>query len=518
VVISVPSQGWRGNRYTQPQSDEKTDSDSNERFHGTPPCEDHTDFGIWSRPADESQEYHCHSEAETRVSLQRWRPLLADNPEQADAPLIRAAGDRLADNKSSVPRYAWVIVAVLAVTMTIASGARFLFGVVLKPVSEEFGWNRAQLTGAVMLGMVIISICQPLVGILVDRIGPKRVLVAGLALLGLALIPLSFASSLWQIYFLYGVLTSFGLAAASPVLATAFVGRWFQEKRGLAMSLASSGSAFGQLLIVPVAAWIMILTTWQMTYRVLAVALIAVALPLSAIFLRDAPRAAPGTHDRSTSQEEGFALREAIRHPAFWLLGFGFIVCGWTMAFPNTHFLAYADDMGMSVLHAANTVSVTAIFSIMGSVLLGIAADRYRRTSVLALTYALRGVAFLLLLLLPAGNLLYVYGLVLGISWTATTPLTAAIAADRYGPKHLGLIFGSLFTFMNIGFGIGALLDGIIYEATGGYTAALVINAVLGVVAALAAVLVPLLGSDRLRLPAPSPAQAERPAPARASG
>jgi predicted MFS family arabinose efflux permease len=79
------------------------------------------------------------------------------------------------------------------------------------------------------------------------------------------------------------------------------------------------------------------------------------------------------------------------------------------MAFPNTHFLAYADDMGMSVLHAANTVSVTAIFSVIGSVLLGIAADRYQRTSVLALTYALRGLAFFLLLFLPAGNLLYVY-------------------------------------------------------------------------------------------------------------
>ena len=436
-------------------------------------------------------------------------------PDQSANQLIRVLStDPAAEDR--VPPYAWVVVAVVAVTLTIASGARFLFGVVLKPVSEEFGWNRAQLTGAVMVAMIVLSICQPLVGLLVDRIGAKKILVGGIALLGVSLIPLSFATSLWQIYVLYGVLTSFGLAAASPVLATAIVGRWFTRNRGLAMSLATSGSAFGQLLIVPVATWIMLATTWQATYRVFAVALLAVAVPLSAIFLRDAPHAVAA--GKASPPEDGLTLRQAFAHPAFWILAFGFAVCGWTMAFPNTHFLAYADDMGMSVLHAANTISVTAVFSILGSVLLGLAADRYRRTSVLALTYALRGLAFLLLLLLPAGNLLYVYGLVLGISWTATTPLTAAIAADRYGPKHLGLIFGSLFTFMNLGFGFGSLLGGVIFEVTGGYQAALVINVVLGVVAALAAALVPRFGHERQRRQLPVRAPERGSVPIRVTG
>jgi MFS family permease len=261
----------------------------------------------------------------------------------------------------------------------------------------------------------------------------------------------------------------------------------------------------------------MLTTSWQTTYRVLAVALLAVAVPLSAIFLRDAPPAAVAAGEAPPA-EDGLTLREAVAHPAFWILAFGFVVCGWTMAFPNTHFLAYADDMGMSVLHAANTISVTAVFSILGSVLLGLAADRFRRTSVLALTYALRGLAFLLLLLLPAGNLLYVYGLVLGISWTATTPLTAAIAADRYGPKHLGFIFGSLFTFMNLGFGFGSLLGGVIFEASGGYQSALIVNVALGVAAALAAALVPYFGHERQRRPSLVTSPENRSIAARASG
>jgi MFS family permease len=438
-------------------------------------------------------------------------------PDRPARQLIRVSRADPAAAQERVAPYAWVVVAVLAVTLTIASGARFLFGVVLKPVSEEFGWNRAQLTGAVMLAMIVLSICQPLVGILVDRIGAKKILVGGIALLGVSLIPLSFATSLWQIYVLYGVLTSFGLAAASPVLATSLVGRWFTQNRGLAMSVATSGSAFGQLLIVPVATWIMLATSWQTTYRVMAVALLVVTVPLSAIFLRDAPRAAE-VAGKASSPEDGLTLREAVAHPAFWILAFGFVVCGWTMAFPNTHFLAYADDMGMSVLHAANTISATAIFSILGSVLLGLAADRFRRTSVLALTYALRGLAFLLLLVLPAGNLLYVYGLVLGISWTATTPLTAAIAADRYGPKHLGFIFGSLFTFMNLGFGLGSFLGGVIFEASGGYQTALIVNVALGLAAAIAAALVPHCGHERARRSPPLSAPEKRSIPARATG
>jgi MFS family permease len=232
-----------------------------------------------------------------------------------------------------------------------------------------------------MVGMIVISICQPIVGILVDRIGPKKILVAGLLLLGLSLIPLSMVTHLWQVYLVYGIVMPLGLAAASPVLSTAIVGRWFQEKRGLAMSIATSGSAFGQLLIVPIATWIMVFSNWEMTYRIQAVAILLVSLPLSAILLRDNPAAGTAA---AKADQEGMTLREAVSNPAFWILGFGFVVCGWTMAFPNTHFLAYADDMGMSVLHAANAISVTAVFSVLGSVLLGMAADRYARSHVLA--------------------------------------------------------------------------------------------------------------------------------------
>jgi MFS family permease len=105
---------------------------------------------------------------------------------------------------------------------------------------------------------------------------------------------------------------------------------------------------------------------------------------------------------------------------------------------------------------------------------------------VLALTYALRGGAFVLLWLLPVGPLLFIYALVLGVSWTATTPLTAAISADLYGRKNLGLIFGMMFSFMNVGFGAGSFLDGLVYDTFGSYRAALLANSAMGILAAVA--------------------------------
>ena len=137
--------------------------------------------------------------------------------------------------------YGWVVVAVVTTILTVTSGARLLFGVVLKPVAEEFGWDRASLTAAVTISTVCLAVCQPLVGALVDRFGSKAVLMAGTLLLGAALVPLSFATRLWQVYLLYGVVISLAFAATSPVNATALIGRWFERRRGTAMAIATFG-------------------------------------------------------------------------------------------------------------------------------------------------------------------------------------------------------------------------------------------------------------------------------------
>lgn len=423
-------------------------------------------------------------------------------------------------------RAGWLVVAAVTTVLTATSGARLLPGLVLKPVTTQFGWSRSELLLAVTLNMVVLSIFQPFVGWLSDRFGARLVFIFGVTTIGLVLVPLSFANQLWQFYILYGVVAAVGLAAVSPVNVTGLVAGWFQEQRGTALSIATSGSAFGQLMVVPAATWLLTITSWPSLYRSLSILLLAVMLPVCIFFIRSAPasRSAEGASARPADSGPSMDLSAALRTSAFWLLAYGFFTCGFTMAFANTHFMAYADDMGMSMTVAADIIATTAVFSIIGSFLLGMAADRFPRTLVLSATYALRGLAFVMLWVLHVGPLLFVYAIVLGISWTATTPLTAAIAADLFGRARLGLIFGTMFSFMNLGFGAGSFLDGLVYDSAGSYRLALLVNAGMGAVAAVAVARVGLgegrtswrlaaqVGGDRSQFPTGSPSNRANPA------
>ncbi len=391
-------------------------------------------------------------------------------------------------NESAEPRrnYGWVVVAAITIALTFASGSRLLPGVILKTITKEHGWSRSDFMLAITINMVVLSIFQPFTGWFADKFGSKAILIGGIVLLGAATIPLSFATHLWQFYIFYGVFGAIAMAMVSPVNITSIVTGWFEEKRGRALAIATSGSAFGQLMIVPAATWLLTATTWPQLYRGISVILLAIMTPLSFFFIREKKAAASGASRTAMSTEPSVGLREALNSSSFWLLVFGFFTCGFTMAFANAHFLAYADDMGMSMTSAADVVAVTAIFSIGGSFLLGMAADRFPKQLVLSLTYALRGLSFVLLWLLPTGNLLYLYAIVLGISWTATTPLTAAISSEIYGRARIGVIFGTMYSFMNLGFGAGSFLDGVVYDSFGSYRIALLVNAVMGGLAALA--------------------------------
>lgn len=384
--------------------------------------------------------------------------------------------------------YGWVVVAAITIALTFTSGARLLPGVILKTVTHDYGWSRSDFMLAITINMVVLSIFQPFTGWFADRFGAKAILIGGIVLLGIATIPLSFATHLWQFYIYYGVFGAIALAMVSPVNITSLVTGWFDERRGSALAIATSGSAFGQLMIVPAATWMLTTTAWPQLYRAISVILLVIMTPLGLIFIRarQSPAKPASADGQAVTEEHSVGLREALNTSSFWLLAFGFFTCGFTMAFANAHFLAYADDMGMSATAAADIVAVIAIFSIGGSFALGLAADRWPRHLVLSLVYALRGLSFVLLWILPVGHLLYVYAIVLGISWTATTPLTAAISADLYGRARIGVIFGTMYSFMNLGFGAGSFLDGVVYDTFGSYRIALLVNAAMGGLAALA--------------------------------
>ncbi|MGN6810867.1 MAG: MFS transporter [Thermomicrobiales bacterium] len=403
--------------------------------------------------------------------------------------------------------YGWLIVATVTLMLAVTSGGRFVFGVVIKPVSYEFGWSRTDLATAVTINVILLSILQPIIGLAVSRWGSRRILLIGVVATAVMMVPLSLATHLWQIYVFYGIVAAFAFAATSPVNVTALVSGWFTKRRGLALSIATSGSAIGQLAIVPLATWIMVTWSWRTSYWVLAGVALLAMLPLGWLLVRDAP---PGTTDDPDTPPDDapaagdkslvagcapvalpvVSIRQAIRTPAYWQLSFGFFVCGYTMSFTSVHMIPYMLDMSEHSFHTMETVASTALSvvggcSILGAVVIGLLADRIGRKPMLATTYFLRGLAFLMLVL-AGPNLVGIFlaAIILGISWTSTTPLTSAISADMYGRHSLAGIFGFMFSTMNIGSAAGAWLAARDYDITGNYHLSLIVNAFLGFAAA----------------------------------
>ncbi len=390
--------------------------------------------------------------------------------------------------------YGWIMLFAIVLMTFASAGARFSFGVFILPMTEELGWDRAQLGLAASLNLLLAGLLRPLAGVMADRFGSKLVAMFGVATAALALVLTSFVRELWQFYLAYGFLLALGYACASPVTVTTLVSHWFVRRRSLAMSIGSTGTALGELVTVPLAMLAVLFLGWDTAFRLIAGFMVLIVLPVGWVLLHNRPEdrglrpygaRAQGSVSAHSEPAPALTLREAARSADFWRLGFGFFVCGFTMSFASTHFVPFAMDMGFEPMVAANALGLVGGCSIVGGLTAGFLADRYRRKNVLAVVYLLRGLAFVVLLEARDLPTLYLGSFLLGISWTATSPLTSAITADRCGLRHLGSIFGTMYMIMPIGSAIGAFLGGLVYESAGVYDITLVASAVGGLLAAV---------------------------------
>jgi MFS family permease len=390
--------------------------------------------------------------------------------------------------------YGWIMLFAIALMSFASSGSRFSFGVFVIPMSEELHWGRDQLALAASLNLILAGLLRPMAGLMADRLGSKIVVLTGVALGGSALILTSYSRELWQFYLAYGILLAIGYACASPVTVTTLVGHWFVKRRSLAMSIGSTGTALGELITIPLAMLAVISVGWDSAFRVIAAFMLLIVLPVGYLLLYDRPADkglqpygfVPGQSATGRAGGPALTLGESIRTGDFWRLGLGFFVCGFTMSFASTHFVPFAMDMGIEPMAAANALSVVGACSLAGGLTAGYLGDRFSRKNVLATVYLLRGLAFAVLFQARDLPTLYLGSFLLGISWTSTGALTSAITADKCGLKHLGTIYGTMFTIMPIGSGVGAYLSGLIYETRHGYELSLVMSALAGLIAAIA--------------------------------
>ena len=377
----------------------------------------------------------------------------------------------------------WVVVAAVWLTLAIASGIYFSFPVFFVALLEEFAWSRGATAAAFSISSIVQGALSPVVGMLVDRRGPRRVMLGGACLLGGACILASRIGSLWSLYLVIGVLAAAGVCAVTWVPSGALLAGWFTERRGSVLGLAFSGMGAGVLAIGPLAQWLIAGHGWRAAYLVLGLGSLVALVPLVWLGVREAPGAeAPGRGAvRGPTPEaasRGGEIGDAMRTRAFWALFFAYLCTPLAVFSVVTHQVAFAVDHGFPRLFVAGIFGLTGLLSVVGRIAFGVAADRIGRTTSATISYGCTATGTLCLLALevwPHVAALYAYALFFGLGFGARGPIITAMAAQLFPGRRFGVIYGILSVGNGIGGGLAPWYAGAVYDLTGSYRVAFLI-------------------------------------------
>jgi MFS family permease len=377
----------------------------------------------------------------------------------------------------------WVVVGAVWVTLAISSGLYFSFPVFFVALFEEFGWSRGATAAAFSISSVVQGVLAPVVGMLVDRLGPRRVMLGGACLLGAACALSSRIGSLWSLYALVGVLAAAGVCAVSWVPTGALIARWFTERRSSMMGIAFSGMGAGVLVVGPLAQWLIAGHGWRVAYLLLGVGTLTILLPLIWLGVREAPGPAPGPRGEATVSaprpvRARRAVGDALRTRAFWALFFAYLCTPLAVFSIVTHSVAFAVDHGFPRLFVASIFGLTGLLSVVGRIVFGVAADRIGRATSATISYGCTALGTLCLLGLevwPHAAALYAYALLFGLGFGARGPIITAMAAQLFPGPRFGVIYGILSVGNGIGGGVAPWFGGFVHDLTGSYRLAFMI-------------------------------------------
>jgi MFS family permease len=393
----------------------------------------------------------------------------------------------------SVLRQSWLILAAAFTTFTIGAGLMHSYAVFLIAFIEEFGWSRGETSVAYSVSQLVAGISSPLVGMLVDRLGPRRLLLLGGGLLVLGLLGSAFVVSLWQIVVLYGVVMTFGANCLGLVVFVPLLSRVFVRQRGMAISIVQSANGFARALSAPLVQLSISGIGWRPTFLVQAAFMAALVLPLARWLRRADPphRAALSAGDAELGAEAapaaspmlaprgGWTLAEAMRTPHFWLLFAVYLFTGLGSFFVSLHQLAFAVDRGFDKLYAAEVLGMGAFLAIFGTIVTGTLSDYIGReaSAIMAYGFSIAGVVFALFITGPDQHLLlWLHACFFGLTWGARGPAITAKTADLFPGAQLGAILGVITIGSGLGAALGSWGAGIIFDLSGSYELAFILS------------------------------------------
>ena len=396
--------------------------------------------------------------------------------------------------------YAWIAVAVTFLVMLVTAGIRSTPSVMMVPLERSFGWTRTTISLALAINLALFGLMGPFAAAAMQRFGLRRTVLSALAVLAFGVALSSRMTAAWQMILIWGVLVGGATGATFITLGATVVNRWFSERRGLAMGILTASSATGQLVFLPLMAWVVEHQGWRAIVLLVATAA-AVVLPIVALLLPEAPsrvglRRYGETQDTAdTTANSGnpiaialAALTKATQRGDFWLLFLTFFICGAsTNGYIGTHFIAMCGDYGLSEVRGAGMLAMMGICDLVGTTLSGWLSDRYNNRVLLFWYYGLRGLA-LIFLPYAFGYQYYglpIFGLFYGLDWVATVPPTVRLTTDIFGSKDAPVVFGWIMAGHQLGAAFATLGAGMLRTALGTYTVATLISGGLCILGAI---------------------------------
>jgi MFS family permease len=400
--------------------------------------------------------------------------------------------------------YGWIVVGLAFLTLLASAGVRATPGVLIVPLQEAFGWDRATISVAMSVSLLLFGCMGPFAGAAMQTLGVRATVLFALSLLVVAVAASSFMTAPWQLILTWGLLVGVGTGCMAQVLSATIANRWFVSNRGFVIGLLAASTATGQLVFLPELAAVATHFGWRwVVYIVAAVA--ALVIPLIYFFMPERPadlslspygakavEAAAVPHSRNPIVTAFSAFNRASRSRDFWLLFGTFFVCGLsTNGLIGSHLIAACFDHGIPEVTAAGLLAMMGIFDLVGTTASGWLSDRWSNRWLLFWYYGLRGLS---LLFLPYSGYSF-YGLSLfavfyGLDWLATVPPTVRLTNDIFGKQDAPIIFGWIFTGHQIGAATAAVGAGFLRTELDSYVEAFLIAGFACGVSALMALMI----------------------------
>ncbi len=377
---------------------------------------------------------------------------------------------------------------VASIIVGISMGTRNAFsGLWMQPISISQNWGREIFSLAIAISNIVWGASQPFIGLLVDKRGPRAVVLLGAVCFVVGLIGVATFKSPLGVNIFGGVFLGLAVSCSTYTVVFSVLGKLASpSRRSWAFGIAAAAGSFGQFLLIPVSQYFISNVGWAQALMWIAAITVAIA-PLGWALANYGKNAATTTLDpRQVDVTVKAALKEAFADRSYLLLTLGFFVCGFQVVFIGAHLTPYLSDKAVAADVGVVALALIGLFNVIGTYVAGALGARYPKRKILAVIYLARSVVIGVFLLTPISPVsVYFFAAGIGMLWLSTVPPTNALVAQIYGVKFLGMLAGIIFFSHQVGSFLGVWLGGRLFDATGSYNVMWGVCIALGVFAAL---------------------------------